>query len=121
MNFNYFSEAHLLEPSPESVQPLNWLRSCDLVADRSGLSPSDLLAKVTTHLSLWLDQHSKNRLVYDKEWGGVISCGCTYIWNDVCCLLWLFSSLGQYLGTSLKHLVSFFLIYHFFVIIIKTC
>eukprot|EP00667_Euglena_gracilis_P004439 EG_transcript_4461 len=43
----------------------------------------NLLKRVITHLSLWLDHHSKNRLVYDNNWGGVISCGCTYIWNDL--------------------------------------
>jgi len=42
-----------------------------------------MLARVTEHLSLWLDQRSKNRLVYDGTWGGVISCGCTYTWNEL--------------------------------------
>jgi len=55
------------------------------IADALGdkVSKKELLGRVITHLSLWFDQRSKNRLVYDRDWGGVISCGCTYLWNDL--------------------------------------
>eukprot|EP00993_Chasmostoma_nieuportense_P005371 NODE_599_length_2037_cov_21.849738_g557_i0.p1 GENE.NODE_599_length_2037_cov_21.849738_g557_i0~~NODE_599_length_2037_cov_21.849738_g557_i0.p1 ORF type:complete len:432 (-),score=132.99 NODE_599_length_2037_cov_21.849738_g557_i0:117-1412(-) len=41
-----------------------------------------MLAKLRTYVSVWLDQKSKNVLVYDASWGGIVSCGCMYRWVD---------------------------------------
>ena len=38
--------------------------------------------KVTVYLSVWLDCKSANALIFDKSWGGMVSCGCTYVWNE---------------------------------------
>ena len=38
--------------------------------------------KLTAYISVWLDYKSANPLVFDKSWGGMISCGCTYVWLE---------------------------------------
>nr|BCB67680.1 beta-1,3-glucanase [Euglena gracilis] len=39
-----------------------------------------LLGRLRTYISRWYDHTTKNLLIYDKSWGGIISCGCRYIW-----------------------------------------
>uniref|UniRef100_A0A7S1HWD1 glucan endo-1,3-beta-D-glucosidase n=1 Tax=Eutreptiella gymnastica TaxID=73025 RepID=A0A7S1HWD1_9EUGL len=41
-----------------------------------------MLDRMRTYISRWLDHTTKNLLIYDKTWGGVISCGCQYIWIE---------------------------------------
>jgi len=55
-----------------------------LISDQLGeLEIRDkLLNRLRTYLSRWYDHTTKNLLLYDKTWGGIISCGCRYIWID---------------------------------------
>lgn len=38
--------------------------------------------KLVAYLSIWLDFKSANPLLYDKSWGGMVSCGCSYVWLE---------------------------------------
>eukprot|EP00668_Euglena_longa_P031501 GGOE01040718.1.p1 GENE.GGOE01040718.1~~GGOE01040718.1.p1 ORF type:complete len:977 (+),score=208.04 GGOE01040718.1:27-2957(+) len=55
-----------------------------LIAEKLGEKDvlRDLSSKLTVYLSIWLDHRSANRLLYDKSWGGVVSCGCMYVWHE---------------------------------------
>mmetsp|Transcript_1066 Transcript_1066/g.2389 ORF Transcript_1066/g.2389 Transcript_1066/m.2389 type:complete len:876 (-) Transcript_1066:194-2821(-) len=53
-----------------------------LIADELGMKEQrdSMLMPLANYTSLWLLGKTLNRLVYDKSWGGIVSCGCMY--ND---------------------------------------
>eukprot|EP00906_Rhabdomonas_costata_P016143 RCo023166 len=55
-----------------------------LIADKLGEPEiaDNMLDRLRRYLSTWLDHKTKNLLVYDQSWGGLISCGCQYIWIE---------------------------------------
>uniref|UniRef100_A0A7S1J168 glucan endo-1,3-beta-D-glucosidase n=1 Tax=Eutreptiella gymnastica TaxID=73025 RepID=A0A7S1J168_9EUGL len=83
-NLNQWAAAGKIDPY-NGGKLIAKIASLVLIADNLGEKQiaQTLLGRVKTHLSMWLETRSANRLVYDKTWGGVISCGCTYIWDDV--------------------------------------
>eukprot|EP00471_Norrisiella_sphaerica_P014257 CAMPEP_0184494448 /NCGR_PEP_ID=MMETSP0113_2-20130426/28718_1 /TAXON_ID=91329 /ORGANISM="Norrisiella sphaerica, Strain BC52" /LENGTH=832 /DNA_ID=CAMNT_0026880203 /DNA_START=185 /DNA_END=2680 /DNA_ORIENTATION=+ len=51
-----------------------------LIADEMGMieERNHMLAQLANYTSLWLSGKTQNQLVYDKNWGGMVSCGCIY-------------------------------------------
>jgi len=51
-----------------------------LIADQMGMDDNRNMAlgQLANFTSLWLAGKTQNPLVYDKNWGGMVSCGCVY-------------------------------------------
>uniref|UniRef100_A0A7S3YX14 glucan endo-1,3-beta-D-glucosidase n=1 Tax=Lotharella globosa TaxID=91324 RepID=A0A7S3YX14_9EUKA len=60
-----------------------------LIADHVGVSKKKIdkfLDNLASGLEVWVNGTSSNALVYDKSWGGVVSCGCKYSYPPPKCL-----------------------------------
>jgi endo-1,3(4)-beta-glucanase len=55
-----------------------------LISDQLNEIPirDKIMDRLRTYISRWYDHTTKNLLIYDRSWGGVISCGCRYIWIE---------------------------------------
>eukprot|EP00471_Norrisiella_sphaerica_P008556 CAMPEP_0184503066 /NCGR_PEP_ID=MMETSP0113_2-20130426/51615_1 /TAXON_ID=91329 /ORGANISM="Norrisiella sphaerica, Strain BC52" /LENGTH=838 /DNA_ID=CAMNT_0026892479 /DNA_START=79 /DNA_END=2595 /DNA_ORIENTATION=- len=60
-----------------------------LVGEAMGLSTKKMkpiLNSLQSGIEFWLNGTSRNALVYDKSWGGIVSCGCKYAYPPPRCL-----------------------------------
>jgi len=59
------------------------------IADTVGIPRKNMtkfLDGLADSLELWLNGTSRNSLIYDKSWGGVVSCGCRYSYPPPSCI-----------------------------------
>jgi len=51
-----------------------------LIADELGMTDvrQALLTDLAKYTSMWITGKTANQLVYDSNWGGIVSCGCMY-------------------------------------------
>ncbi|RYG65845.1 hypothetical protein EON64_11075, partial [archaeon] len=57
-----------------------------LIADEVGLSQTQLFHGALQHLKegvqVWLNGSAESPFIYDRAWGGMVTCGCNYHWDE---------------------------------------
>jgi endo-1,3(4)-beta-glucanase len=57
-----------------------------IIADEMGLSTSkefqDALAHLRTGVEIWYNGSAESLLLYDRAWGGMVMCGCSYQYDQ---------------------------------------